>query len=61
MEAHTADARGVMGDDIWPYGLEANRAGIEAFLRYHYGQGLASRELSAQEIFVPSTLERSKI
>jgi 4,5-dihydroxyphthalate decarboxylase len=61
MEAHTNEARAVMGDDIWPYGFEANRAGIEAFLRYHHCQGLAARELSAQEIFVPSTLERSKI
>ncbi|MDX1486147.1 MAG: ABC transporter substrate-binding protein, partial [Alphaproteobacteria bacterium] len=33
MEAHTADARAVMGEDIWPYGLDANRTGIEAFLR----------------------------
>lgn len=36
MEAHTADARAVMGDDFWPYGFEANRGCIEAFLRYHY-------------------------
>ncbi|MCH8917794.1 MAG: ABC transporter substrate-binding protein [Proteobacteria bacterium] len=61
MEAHTADARAVMGDDFWPYGFEANRGCIEAFLRYHYHQGLAARELSPQDLFVPSTLARSKI
>ena len=61
MEAHTNDARAVMGDDIWPYGFAANRVCIEAFLRYHYHQGLAARELSAQDLFVPSTLARSKI
>ncbi|TDI63647.1 MAG: ABC transporter substrate-binding protein [Alphaproteobacteria bacterium] len=61
MEAHTADARAVMGDDFWPYGFAANRGCIEAFLRYHYHQGLAARELSPQDLFVPSTLARSKI
>ena len=61
MEAHTADARAVMGDDFWPYGFEANRGCIEAFLRYHYHQGLAARELSPHDLFVPSTLARSKI
>ncbi len=61
MEAHTADARAVMGDDFWPYGFEANRGCIEAFLGYHYHQGLAARELSAEDLFVPSTLARSKI
>jgi 4,5-dihydroxyphthalate decarboxylase len=50
-----------MGDDFWPYGLEENRKTVEAFLRYHFDQGLASRRLTAEEIFVPSTLERSKI
>ncbi len=61
MEAHTADARAVMGEDFWPYGFAANRGCIEAFLRYHYHQGLAARELSAEDLFVPSTLARSKI
>ena len=61
MEAHTADARAIMGEDIWPYGVDANRTCIEAFLRYHYSQGLAARELAIEDIFVPSTFERSKI
>ncbi|MCZ6610110.1 MAG: ABC transporter substrate-binding protein, partial [Alphaproteobacteria bacterium] len=61
MEAHDADARALMGDEFWPYGFAANRIGIEAFLRYHYHQGLAVRELRPEELFVPSTLERSKI
>ena len=61
MEAHNAETRAIMGDDFWPYGMEENRTTLEAFLRYHYAQGLAARELAAEEIFVPSTLERSKI
>ncbi len=61
MEAYTAEAKALMGDDFWPYGLEENRKTVEAFLRYHFDQGLAARRLTAEEIFVPSTLERSKI
>jgi len=61
MEAHNANTRAIMGEDFWPYGIEENRTTLEAFLRYHYAQGLATKELTAEEIFVPSTLERSKI
>jgi len=43
------------------YGLEANRKTLDAFLRYHFDQGLAARRLSLEEIFVPSTLSRSRI
>ncbi len=55
------EAQEFMGEDFWPYGLESNRKTLEAFLRYHYDQGLASRKLSLEEIFVPSTLSRSRI
>lgn len=61
MEAYTAQAKALMGDDFWPYGLDENRKTVEAFLRYHFDQGLASRQLSAEAIFVPSTLERNRI
>ncbi|MDH3241362.1 MAG: ABC transporter substrate-binding protein [Alphaproteobacteria bacterium] len=55
------EAQSFMGKDFWPYGLEANRTTLEAFLRYHYDQGLADRKLELEEIFVPSTLSRSRI
>lgn len=55
------EAQAFMGEDFWPYGLEANRTTLEAFLRYHHDQGLAARRLTPEEIFVPSTLSRSKI
>jgi 4,5-dihydroxyphthalate decarboxylase len=32
--------RALLGQDCWPYGIERNRAAIEAVLRYHYEQGL---------------------
>jgi 4,5-dihydroxyphthalate decarboxylase len=41
----------LMGEDFWPYGIEANRATLETFLRYSYEQGLAKRVLGVEEIF----------
>ena len=55
------EAQEFMGEDFWPYGLEPNRKTLEAFLGYHFDQGLAARRLSIEEIFVPSTLSRSRI
>lgn len=56
-----AEAQELMGKDYWPYGLEENRKTIETFMRYHHDQGLAQRKLAIDEIFVPSTLHRSRI
>ena len=34
--------RRLLGDDWWPYGMEANRKAVDAFLRYHFEQGLSN-------------------
>jgi 4,5-dihydroxyphthalate decarboxylase len=47
----------LMGENFWPYGIEANRKTLETLFRYSYEQGLASRELTIEELFHPSTLE----
>jgi 4,5-dihydroxyphthalate decarboxylase len=39
------------GEDFWPYGIEHNRATLEAFCRYAYEQGVASRHLAVEELF----------
>jgi 4,5-dihydroxyphthalate decarboxylase len=52
-------ARATMGGDYWPYGVEKNRAAIEAVARYSEAQGLAKRVLSIPEIFAASTLDWS--
>ena len=49
--------RDLMGDDWWPYGIEANRAAIDAVLRYHHEQGLTERRLTIEEVFVPGLLD----
>jgi len=37
------DARAVLGNGWWPYGIEANREALEALLRYHFEQGIIER------------------
>jgi 4,5-dihydroxyphthalate decarboxylase len=43
----------IVGDDPIPYGLEANRASIEALIRYGHQQGLIPRSYKAEEMFLP--------
>ncbi len=55
------EARDLMGEDFWSYGIAANRHVLETFLRHHYAQGLSSRRLEPEELFHPSTLESARI
>jgi hypothetical protein len=48
--------RALMGEDLWPYGVEANRKTIDACLRYHHEQGITRRRWQVDEIFAPETL-----
>ena len=50
------DDRELLGSDWWPYGIERNRAAIEAILRYHHEQGLTRRRFAIEEVFVPGLL-----
>jgi 4,5-dihydroxyphthalate decarboxylase len=61
MVHHYNEARKIMGEDYWPYGLEANRHTIETFARYHYEQGLSKRKVAPEELFAASALDLSKI
>lgn len=38
-------------DDWWPYGIAANRATLDTYLRYHHEQGLSSRRWTVDEVF----------
>ncbi|MEV4604606.1 4,5-dihydroxyphthalate decarboxylase [Amycolatopsis sp. NPDC049253] len=42
--------------DWWPYGIEANRATLDTYLRYHHEQGLSERRLRVEEVFAPALL-----
>jgi 4,5-dihydroxyphthalate decarboxylase len=51
------DTRRIMGNNFWTYGIESNRAALDALFRYSHEQGLASRQLEIEELFHPSGLE----
>jgi len=51
------ETHALMGDNFWPYGIEPNRKALEALFQYSYEQGLSSRELTIEELFVPESLE----
>lgn len=53
--------REVMGSEFWPYGVESNRRTLELMARYSYQQGLAVRPLAVEEMFVPSTLNETRV
>ena len=47
--------RELMGEDFWPYGLAPNRRELDAVARWSFGEGLAARRLSPEELFDAST------
>jgi 4,5-dihydroxyphthalate decarboxylase len=54
-------ARALMGDDWWPYGVERNRGVLETFLRYHHEQGLSARQLEVDELFARECFDEFRI
>jgi len=47
----------IMGADPWPYGIDANRAALEAMCQYAQEQGLTERRVAVEELFAPNTRE----
>ena len=47
----------LMGENFWPYGVEANEKTLNALFEYSHGQGLARKRLTIEELFHPSTLD----
>jgi 4,5-dihydroxyphthalate decarboxylase len=58
---HVEEARALMGDDYWSYGIQPNVHTLETFLRYSREQGLSKRPLTPRELFAPECLEAFKI
>ncbi|MEU0493924.1 4,5-dihydroxyphthalate decarboxylase [Mycobacterium sp. NPDC006124] len=52
-----ADDRSLLGEDWWPYGIEANRAALDAVLRYHHEQGITARRFAVDDVFVDGLLD----
>jgi 4,5-dihydroxyphthalate decarboxylase len=61
LDQQLADAQALLGPDLWPYGIEANRRCLEYFLMQHHKQGLSQRPVTLPELFPPSTFETARI
>jgi 4,5-dihydroxyphthalate decarboxylase len=51
----------VVGKDLMPYGLEANRTTLDAFLQYAFEQGVCHRRLQPEELFPPQVQKSFKV
>lgn len=56
-----ARAESVMGKNMWPYGVPANRKEIESMLRWSVEQGLSRRPVTIEELFAPGTTENFQL
>jgi hypothetical protein len=61
LNQHLEQARDLLGDDYWSYGLDANRDVLSTFLGYHHEQGLSQRLLTPEELFAPESVESAVI
>jgi 4,5-dihydroxyphthalate decarboxylase len=61
VEEALKNARTLMGEDYWSYGVEQNRKVLDYFLGQHHSQGLSSRRVSVDELFHPGTYEAFKL
>jgi len=50
------ETRTLMGDNFYSYGIGPNRKTLETLFRYSHEQGLCSRELTIEGLFVPASL-----
>jgi 4,5-dihydroxyphthalate decarboxylase len=51
----------VMGEDFWPYRVEANRHTLETMSRYSFEQGLAVKQLTVEQMFAELALSETKV
>jgi 4,5-dihydroxyphthalate decarboxylase len=58
---HARRAKAIFGDDFFPYGIEANRKTLDAFLQYAHEQGVCHKRLAPEDLFAPQVRERFKV
>ena len=56
----SARLRTLFGDDAWSYGVEPNRASLEALLRWSFTQGITGRRMQVEELFPPAVFGWTK-
>ena len=55
------EAKELLGDDYWSYGVDANITALTTFLGYHHEQGLSRRLVRLDELFAPEATEAAVI
>jgi 4,5-dihydroxyphthalate decarboxylase len=58
---HATVSQAMLGSDYWPYGIEPNRTTLEAFALYAFEQGVSSRKLAVESLFVPEVQSSFKV
>jgi 4,5-dihydroxyphthalate decarboxylase len=58
---HARRAKAVFGDDPWPYGIDANRKTLDAFLQYAHEQGVCHRRLAPEDLFLPQVQKSFRV
>ena len=53
---HRDEVRETLGEDTYPYGLEANRKVLDTFCAYHHAHGLSKKRYKPEELFVPELI-----
>ena len=53
IEAEYRATQSLLGPDIWPYGVDANRKTIDTLCRYLHAQGFTGRLMKTDELFAP--------
>lgn len=56
-EEYLARTEELLGGDLFPYGVQANRAALETIAAYSHEQGLTPRPADVASLFAPSTLD----
>jgi 4,5-dihydroxyphthalate decarboxylase len=60
MGAEIEEIDDVFGGDAWPYGVEANRASLEALVQYLVDQGLIDAPIPIETLFAPTYGQAAK-
>jgi len=58
---HALECQAIFGPDLFPYGIEPNRATLEAFLSFAHEQGVLHRRLSVEDLFPAQVQTRVRV
>ncbi len=61
LQEHLSETVTALGPRYWDYGLEPNRHVLDAFARYSFDQGLATRVYAARDMFAPGASDAFRV